>query len=314
MMKIGTGIGIPYLRGGTGYKMLLTSTGDGTGVSTISLTVSTDITLMVDNTARFYSDSAGTLDESTTWTVTTGATRTYYLKCPSGTANLTFSDRTKLTQWNAWTSSTNAASLGGDISKFVNVSRLAILGSNNISGDISGLTSLTFLQVYSSNTLSGDISGLTSLTYLRIYGSNNISGDISGLISLTFIGVSGYNTLSGDISGLTSLTYLDVSGYNTLLGDINPIVNGITFLKLTGHNHMDTYTSGATWTNATVTINPYTGYGYSSTEIDNMLIDMDNSVFNNVTITLQGSSAARTSASDTAVNDLVANGCTVITN
>ncbi len=271
-MKISTGIGVPYSHGGSRYKMLFTSTGDGTGVSTISLTVSKDIGLTLDGTARFYSDSAGTLDESTTWTVTAGATRTYYLKCPSGTANLTFSDRTKLTQWNAWTSSTNAASLSGDISKFVN------------------------------------------LTYISIYGSNTLSGNISGLTSLIHLGIASSATIFGSIEGLTSLIFLQLVGFNTITGDINPIVNGITYLIIKGNNHMDTYTSGATWTNATVTINPYTGYGYSSTEIDNMLIDMDNSGFNNVTITLQGSSAARTAASDAAVNNMTANSCTIITN
>ena len=317
------------------HKMLLTSTGDGTGVSTISLTVSKDIRLTLDGTARFYSDSAGTLDESTTWTVTAGGTRTRYLKCPSGTANLTFSDRTKLIQWAAWTSSTNAASLGGDISKFVNLNYIYILGSNTLSGDISGLTLLTYILILGTNILSGDISGMTSLTYvdvrghnilagsvaaltsltrLNIQGYNTVSGSVAALTSLTCLYITGSNTVSGSVAALTSLTWLAVTGSNTLSGDINPIVNGITYLYLPTCAMID-YTSGATWSNATVTINPAVGYGYDSTEIDNILIDMDNSaVFSGKTITLQGSSAARTTNSDTAVNDLVAAGNTVITN
>ena len=122
MSVIGINIGVPYLRGGSKkYSMGLTSTGDGSGVSTISITVSDDITLALDGTARFYSDAGGTLNESTTWTVTSGGVRTRYLKCPSGTSNLIFSDKTKLIQWYNWISSTNAASLSGDISKFVNL-------------------------------------------------------------------------------------------------------------------------------------------------------------------------------------------------
>ena len=79
------------------YKMLLTSTGDGTGVSTITLTVSANIVLTLGANAKFYTDAGGTLGESSTWTVTTGAARTMYLKCTTGTATMSFSDITKLT-------------------------------------------------------------------------------------------------------------------------------------------------------------------------------------------------------------------------
>jgi hypothetical protein len=79
---------------------------------------------------------------------------------------------------------------------------------------------------------------------------------------------------------------------------------------------MNTYTAGATWTNARVLINPASGYGMDSTEIDNMLIDMANSVGGptSKTITLQGANAARTSASDAAVATLEGRGCTIQTN
>ena len=121
-------------------------------------------------------------------------------------------------------------------------------------------------------------------------------GSGNGWVSLTTA-----PSISGDISGLTSLTSLYVIGLNTLSGNINPIVNGITALTL-NPCAMDTYTAGATWSNATVKINPSVGYGYDSTEIDNILIDMAASnIFSGKTITLQGSSLARTSASDAAV-------------
>lgn len=272
-MAIGTAIGIPFIQGDSSVaKFLLTPTGDGTGVSTLSLIVSADQTLTLDGTARFYTDSGGTTGESTTWLVIAGAIRTIYLKVPSGTAHLKIPKKSKVIQWYTWTSGTNAASL------------------------------------------SGDISTLTSLTHINLYGNNTMSGDISKLTFLNYIFARGSNILSGDISGLTLLTYIKVYGSNTLSGDINPIVNGITYLVLDPCN-MVTYTSGATWSNATVTINPAVGYGYSSTEIDNILIDMDNSgVFSGKTITLQGSNAARSSASDTAVANLEAAGCTIITN
>ena len=82
------------------------------------------------------------------------------------------------------------------------------------------------------------------------------------------------------------------------------------------------YTAGQVWPNTRVTINPSVGYGYSSTEIDNMLIDMAASnIMSGKTITLQGSSAARTAASNAAVTKLttldsgyVHAACTVVTN
>jgi hypothetical protein len=129
--------------------------------------------------------------------------------------------------------------------------------------------------------------------------------------------VYGFNTLSGDISSLTSLTQLYCQGSNTLSGDIgaNQVTDGLTYIYLTTCR-MNTYTAGATWTNARVLINPASGYGMDSTEIDNMLIDMANSVGGptSKTITLQGANAARTSASDAAVATLEGRGCTIQTN
>jgi hypothetical protein len=135
--------------------------------------------------------------------------------------------------------------------------------------------------------------------------------------TLTYLYVVGSNTLSGSVAGLTNLTYLYVLGSNTLSGDLGStdVLNGITTFILNPCG-MDTYTSGATWYNIDYTINPSAGYGYDSTEIDNILIDMANSASgpSGKTITLRGSSAARTSASDAAVATLVERDCTVLTN
>lgn len=242
----------------------LTSTGTGAGVSTLRLWVTEDITLTLDGTARFYDNSAGTVNEGTTRTVTAGAMRTFYLKVPSGTATLNFSDGLQVERWgddtiNGWASSTSAASIGGSIEAFIN---------------------LAYFRVTGSNTLSGSVAALTKLTYLNVTGSNTLSGDIGG---------------AGTVA----------------------MVNGITQIILTGENQMADYTAGATWSlNNNSTINPAPGYGYSSTEIDNMLIDMAASlpVVVNKSITLQGSSAGRTSASDAAVATLKGKRWSVITN
>lgn len=263
----------------------LTSTGTGAGVSTLRLWVTEDITLTLDGTARFYDNSAGTVNEGTTRTVTAGAMRTFYLKVPSGTATLNMSDGLQVERWGdnticGWISSKNAARIGGSIEDLVNLTFLYVTGSNPLSGSVAALTKLTYLRVEGSNTLTGSVAALTKLTYLYVIGSNTLSGDIGGL-------------------GTAAM------------------VNGITKLVLTGQNQMADYTAGATWSlNDSSTINPAPGYGYSSTEIDNMLIDMAASlpVVVNKSITLQGSSAGRTSASDAAVTILNGKGWSVITN
>jgi hypothetical protein len=131
------------------------------------------------------------------------------------------------------------------------------------------------------------------------------------------LNVQGSNTLSGSVAGLTNLTYLNVQGSNTLSGDLGStaVLNEITIFILDPCG-MDTYTAGATWYNVAYTINPSAGYGYDSTEINNILIDMANSASgpSSKTITLRGSSAARTSASDAAVATLVGRGCTILIN
>lgn len=263
----------------------LTSTGTGAGVSTLRLWVTEDITLTLDGTARFYDDAAGTVNEGTTRTVTAGAMRTFYLKVPSGTATLNMSDGLQVERWgddtvSGWPSSTNAASIGGSIKGFINLTHLRVFGSNTLTGSVAALTKLTYLYVTGSNTLTGSVAALTKLTYLYVLGSNTLTGDIGGL-------------------GTAAM------------------VNGITRLVLTGQNQMTDYTAGATWSlNDTSIINPAPGYGYSSTEIDNMLIDMAASlpVVVNKSITLRGSSAGRTSASDAAVATLNGKGWSVITN
>jgi hypothetical protein len=203
--------------GVTPYSFTLTSTGNGTGVSTLSMEVSEDVTMTLDGTAKFYTNSGGTEGESSTWELTAGEVRTIYLKCPSGTANMTISDVSKLIRWTAWTSGVNAASISGDVSVFgVNLTNLTVTGSNTLTGSVAALTDLTYLRVAGSNTLTGSVAALTDLTTLWVAGSNTITGSVAALTDLTFLTVFGSNTLTGSVAALTDLTYLRVTGSNTL--------------------------------------------------------------------------------------------------
>jgi hypothetical protein len=274
------------------YKMVLTSTGTGAGVATLQIQVSSNCTLTLDGNGYFYSDSGGTADQSQSWDVvasTDTTLRTRYIKVTSGNSNLKFPNPLLVTKLGGtgatrgWLSQANAPSNNADISKFTNNTILNVNGNNTWYGDISNNTSLTFC--------------------VFLNGSSAVSGNLTNLTNLTSLYFSSANcTLGGDIG-------------------LNNMVNGVLDLELFSC-HMNTYTPGATWSNATVLINPSIGYGYSSTMIDNILIDMaaSNSM-SGKTITLQGSNAARTSASDAAVAKLTTTNsgythtaCTVLTN
>ena len=281
-----------------GIPFLLTSTGDGTGVSTLTVTVSGNTVFTLDGTARFYSDAGGTLSESTVWIATPGAARTRYIRCPSATANFIISGNT-ITSWGPWTSGGNAARLSGDISK---------------------LTALTYIDIEGNNTISGDMSGLTGLTGLIVYGANTLSGSVSALILLSILEVSGSNTLSGSVSALILLNFLWLSGFTTITGDLSLISAGLIYCNISGQSQIVTYTAGGDWSSipdqGTITVNPAGGYGLDEDEVDLFIIEVEDTraVDRHLHLTLTGSNAARTGASDAAVTALENDGGTVTTN
>jgi len=232
--------------------MTLSATGDGTGVSTLRFGVSSQITVTLNANAHFYTEPTGMDGESQTWTVTSGALRTIYLKCTSGTATLTISDASKINyfgdssgQGNGWLSSTNAAQLTFDVSKLINLSNLRIEGNSVISGALPN--GLTFLHL-NGNSINWTYSGAlpTGLTILYLYGNLinwTYSGALpTGLTSLYFFGGLINWTYSGALpTGLTIL-YLDVDSINWTYSGALP--TGLTSLYLYGNLINWTY-SGA---------------------------------------------------------------------
>jgi peptidoglycan/xylan/chitin deacetylase (PgdA/CDA1 family) len=189
----------------TAITGVLTSTGNGTGVSKLSLRTYDDVVLTLDGTAKFYTDAAGTLNESASVTVSKSIAYIIYIKCPSGTANLKFSSN-KITQILAWDSGTNAASLALNIGLFNFCNYIAIGGLNTVSGDLSKLTSLTHLSIAVGNTVSVDLSSISpTLTYLNLVGSNintYTSGDWSALVTGTTVKINpnvGYGLSASEI-------------------------------------------------------------------------------------------------------------------
>lgn len=228
----------------TPHAMLLTTTGTGAGLNQLIPQVTRDIELTLDGTAHFYSDMAGTIDLGQSYTVSVGTVTPVYIKCPSGTANLTFSDAPSVFYLN-FSGYTNAPEISGSISEFDHIEELAF---SSVHVDITHTTAelpatLESLSLQGSGVsgfvLSGDVANLPAIMYyLGVSVTNALTGDVADLpVGLTTISVYDGNSLSGDLADLpVGLTYLNIQGNNTIIGDVADIAGNLTTLYLTGNN------------------------------------------------------------------------------
>jgi lysophospholipase L1-like esterase len=223
-------------------QLSLESRGTGVGVSTLRMTTTCPQTLTLSGAARFYSDSGGTADESTTWTPTVGSLQTIYVKCTTGTATLTIPKARHITEWGdasniGWNISANAPWIVDSISKLPKLTKLNLSGNCALTGTLSstlqylksdlssgatcnfsgGLPStLTYCYlVNSGNTMIITGALPTGLTFLHLY-SNNISWTYSGALNddMTYIylrsSAINWTGLSiGDGANITNLTLYD---------------------------------------------------------------------------------------------------------
>lgn len=193
---------------------LLESTGTGLGVSTLRFSVSENITLTLGANATFYTDAAGTLGASQTWDIVSGADRTIYIKCTTGTATLTI-PKNVITRWVVWTSGTNAARISGDISKLSVLTYLVMTGSATLTGSTpTGLTYLSFNGANINWTYTGALP--TGLTSLLLQGAL-IAWTYSGAMptGLTFLWLNG-NSIAWtglDVSGTGNISTFSLLNY-----------------------------------------------------------------------------------------------------
>ena len=158
------------------------------------------------------------------------------------------------------------------------------------------------------------------LTYFKITGVS-VSGTterLGALSGVTIFDCIGSNTISGNLSDLPSgVTYFYCAGSNTISGNLSDLPSGMTHFSCIGSNTISDYTSKV-WTTkpSTFYFMPTGVGGLSTAEIDQLLIDFDDDLVwaAGNTITLTGTNAARSSASDAAVANMVAEGATVTTN
>jgi len=229
---------------------ILTATGDGSGVATLSIQVSANTQVTISDNGNFYTDAAGTEGESKVWNVTSGAMRTTYLKVTSETAKLTFAERRLVTHWgdtgsSGWVRSTNAPSitaLEALRSAFPNLLQLRLDSEAGFVDELQDLPrELTYIRIYGSNTISGSLADApTGLTYLRITGSNTISDYTQGK---SF--ANNFNRLQIDgVGGLSQSEMID------LIVDISAATWGgssRTFSMSSPHADMSDTTQGGIW-------------------------------------------------------------------
>ena len=191
----------------------LLPTGDGTGYAILRMEASETTTLSIrGGDAKFYTDNSGA-GESSTWTITSGAIRSIFVKCTSRSL-LVFPKQGVITKWgistslNGWSSEINAPLISSVGFPLRNLTHLHLSGQCEFSGSLpSGLTYLYLLGTNINWTYSGSLP--SGLTYLYLNGTNinwTYSGSLpSGLTSLTLNG-SNINWTAFDASGSGNIT------------------------------------------------------------------------------------------------------------
>jgi len=233
----------------TAMKIPLAATGTGAGVANTRFYFSgVNVVVTLDGNGRWYSDAAGTLNESTSYTFTAGSLVTRYLKVTSGNSNMLVFAKNNLIQWgnagsDGWTASTNAPNIAAmNLSALPSsLTHIQIFGNNTVTGGFALLTSLQHFSCSGSNTINGVLSQLsTTVTLFNCSGSNTISGNLSSLTALTSLNtfsVYGTNTITGDVASLPdSLLKLVLFGSNTISGDIGDLPPAMTWFDVVGTN------------------------------------------------------------------------------
>lgn len=225
-------------------------------------------------------------------------------------------------QGNSMTVNGNTEDIPSGLTRFIYLS-----GSNiYLNGDLSDLPQglQESLRLEGANvSVTGDVSDIPSGIMGTLYlGSNNIQ--LSGNLSDLPTGLTNQIYLSGNMISVTGnienvpnvASFTVLSDLSTLTGDISLSTNNATVFRIQSTSSVCTYSYTKNWKNVTnMIIRLSTGH-LTSTEVDNIFIDLDNSplVTGSGTIDLRGNNAPPTSASLSARNSLVSKGKTLLYN
>jgi hypothetical protein len=220
-------------------EMRVAGTGTFAGVSTLRLQVSADTTVTIVGDASFYSDAAGTLDASKTWTITAGALRTIYLKAPSAnSSSLIFPDRRLVinigtSASGGWDSGANAARLTFAPSEFMNVIQIRMTGNSTIIGALPTVLTYLLLGDFPVWEYSGSLP--TGITYLRLLGADQ-KWSWNGILPvwLTFLQLSGgfINWTALDVSGSGNITTFSLINHRLIKMDDGQLISLFDSMRL----------------------------------------------------------------------------------
>lgn len=326
----------------SGARFTVTADGDGTGEISGLWRATSDITLTLVGNARFQTGDG----EATTLLLPANTQVDVAIKCTSGTSTLKIPYPLLINQLSSTYSSVNSPILEGSLTPYKNIFELAIFTRGVITGNMTGKNTCVEMYVVGNNiNLTGDVSENTVMEFLEIRGDtapdiSTITGDIGNKPNMyNYWMTSPYNTNYGSMTNLSAnLTHFyNVSPLASFSGSINALVGLVNF-SLTGllhtitgnitncpalirfdlySNQMTTYTAGKVY-NFTAgynwVINPNSGYGFTTAQINSILDDMANSpdvVTPSITVELLGGSQPRSIASDTDYNALVDLGYTM---
>lgn len=162
----------------TAVRCTISKAGNGTGVVAFSIGISSDLTITLSNDGRFYSDAAGTLDESTTWNPTGTGLKTRYIRVPTGPSTMLVFSKNNWTYMAGWTTTTNAPSFYTNMALLPRIfSSLTVNGNNTMDGIFADMPpNMTNLYVGGQTTIGTNLSNKPStMKYIRMTGLNRIS-------------------------------------------------------------------------------------------------------------------------------------------
>jgi hypothetical protein len=279
---------------GSSLANLIMFNGSSTLTGSIANLASTTALTSID--LRYHTSLTGSIE--TFLTRSTNLTSMYIDGCTSMSGNVT-----------SWPSSLNSAIL---------------LNMSGVTASVNGLGGTQLhLALKNLGTCTGSIANLPSGTYsidLADIGTS-ITGSVNSLPSSVREVTLACNGAGFTCScGGTFPTYLYSLKlkYVPISGDIGALPD-LLILWIEENSSTLSYTGGSTWKSLMndVKILPATSYGLTSTQVDNILIDLNTYVTTwqtPKTINLAGNNAARTSASNAAVTSLQGKEVTVTTN
>lgn len=181
----------------------------------------------------------------------------------------------------------------------------------------SGNGVLNNVQIHTCNLSTLDFSNVALTGLLYAYNNPNLNNITfansgNGILGNTILSGCNFNTL--DFSNIPLQAVVRVEN--------NPVLSSITFASSGNGGLTDFRANGCSLPNIDFSVfSTSTGVSIqlqdnamTSTEVDNQIINLDTTSWINGTLNIAGTNASRTSASDTAYNNLVANGWAITVN